>query len=88
MAIDSSDVPLPPYDETIGIEITGVDSGYEMGCLPLPEASSVSSAMVPRNGVNVGIVGFETDDDTVAVARESGNLRGGTGDSPWDVSER
>lgn len=42
MDVDPNDIPLPPYYETIGIEITDVEPGRAEGRLPLTEAVSAS----------------------------------------------
>ncbi|WP_255150055.1 PaaI family thioesterase [Halorarius halobius] len=42
MDVDPDEFPLPPYYDTIGIEITEVEPGYATGRLPLTEAISAS----------------------------------------------
>lgn len=42
MDIDFDEVPLPPYYETIGIEITAVEPGHATGRMPLTPAISAS----------------------------------------------
>lgn len=42
MDVDPGDFPLPPYYETIGIEITDVEPGAAAGRLPLTERISAS----------------------------------------------
>ncbi len=42
MTIDTDDIGVPPYYETLGIEIRDVGSGYAAGVLPATEAVSLS----------------------------------------------
>lgn len=50
MSLDASEIPLPPYYETIGIEITEVTSGHATGRLPLTEAVSASPSTRVAHG--------------------------------------
>jgi uncharacterized protein (TIGR00369 family) len=50
MAIDPNEFPLPPYYETLGIEITEVDPGHAVGELPLTDAISASPSTQVAHG--------------------------------------
>ncbi|WP_255196486.1 PaaI family thioesterase [Halorarius litoreus] len=56
MDIDPSEFPLPPYYETIGIEILEVEPGHARGRLPLTDAISASpSTQVAHGGAIVSL---------------------------------
>lgn len=50
MNVDPSEFPLPPYYETVGIEITDVEPGYAEGRLPLTESISASPSTLIAHG--------------------------------------
>lgn len=50
MTLDAGEIPLPPYYETLGIEITAVSSGRATGRLPLTEAVSASPSTLVAHG--------------------------------------
>lgn len=50
MEFDAGEIPLPPYYETLGIEILEVEPGRATGRLPLTESISASPATLIAHG--------------------------------------
>lgn len=50
MDVDPNEFPLPPYYDTIGIEITDVEPGRATGRLPVDESLSASASTVVAHG--------------------------------------
>lgn len=50
MTIDTNDIDLPPYYETLGIEIVDAEPGYAEGALPATESVSLSGSRTIIHG--------------------------------------